>query len=142
MAKKRAGWERMIYYGNAGTAAATLIEYATDIDVNSPKEFAETTTRGDGTTLPKKTEQVVQLATEVSFKYIYRDGDAVISALIAAERTGTTRAIKVLRYSGGETEFDGDCYFEMNSPGPLTGGMEIEFTCHPTDDDARAWAVG
>jgi hypothetical protein len=141
MAKKRAGWERMLYYGVAGATASTLISYATDIDVGGAPTFADTSDRGDGTAVPKKTEQVVQIAAEVTFSVRYKDGDATIAALLAAYRTGAAVAIKVVRYSGGETEFDGDVYLEANSPGPLTDGQVIEFTGHPTDDN-RAWTVG
>jgi len=143
MAKKRAGWERMIYYDAAGATATTAISAnVTDIDVQGAHEFNEHTTRGDGSALPKVTEQIVALKAGVVFKMIYKDADANMVALLAASRTGVGKAIKVVRMSGGETEFDGDCYLEDDSPGPLKGGMEVTFTCHPTDDYARAWTVG
>ncbi len=142
MAKKRSGRERIIKYGVAGSSAATIIENATDIDVSNSNSFNESTTRGDGSALPKKTEQPDQLAVEPTFSLRYQDSEATISALIAAARAGTAVAILVLRILGGEEEFDGDCYLEMSSPGPLTGGMDIAFTCHPTDDNGRAWTVG
>lgn len=140
MAKKRAGWERMAYYGTVGSTAATaLSDNVTDIDVQGSNEFNEHTDRGDGSSIPKKTEQVVALAVTVVIKMIYDDGDANMTALLAASRAGTAKAIKVIRHSGGVTEFDGDCYLEDDSPGPLKGGMEVTFTCHPTDDGGRDW---
>jgi hypothetical protein len=143
MAKKRAGWERMLYRGAVGSTAATLVSAnVTDININTAPEFNETTTRGDGTAPPKKTEQLVALVADPSFTMIYKDGDANMVAFLAAVRTGAAVAIKIVRISGGETEFDGDCYLEANSPGPIKGGMEVEFTCHPTDDGGRAWTVG
>jgi len=142
MAKKRAGWERKVYYGTAGAAAATQITRAIDVDVANSPAFDDTTTRGDGSSVPKQTEQVVGLAAGVSFGYRYYDGDATMAALLAAARAGTGVAIKVERIASGETEFDGDCYLEFNSPGPLTGGMVVEFTCHPTDDYGRDWSTG
>ena len=83
MAKARAGWERKIYYGTAGSAAATQLTHATDVDVQKAKTRVETTDRGDGSSVPRKTEQVVQRECQISFKYRYWDSDAVISALIA-----------------------------------------------------------
>lgn len=130
----------MLYYGVAGSAAATLIQKATDIDLGDSKTFDDSTTRGNGTSVPRKTEQIVQLGREPSFKIRYIDGDATITALLAAEAAGTGVAIKIVAYSGGHTEFDGDVYLECNRPGPLTGGMELEFTCHPTDDYGRDWS--
>jgi hypothetical protein len=145
MAKKRAGWERMLYYGAAGSTAATAVSVnVTDIDIRTANEYVETTDRGAGTNLPQKTEQQVCVGCEISFKMRYKDGDANVAAFLAASRSVTTplpKAIKVVRYSGGATEFDGDCYLEDDSPGPLKDGMEITFTCHPTDDSGRAWTM-
>lgn len=143
MAKKRAGWERILYRGTAGSTAATQVTpNVTDVDLGGGSEFNTTTTRGDGSALPKITEQVVALKAEPKFTMIYKDGDAHMVAFLAAARTGAAVALKIVRYSGGETEFDGDCYLEYSAPGPLSGGMEVEFTAHPTDDSGRDWTVG
>jgi len=145
MAKKRAGWERMLYRGTAGSAATTAISAnVTDIDVKVTNEFSETTDRGAGTNLPQKTEQIVCTGIEISWKMLYKDGDANMVAFLAASRSTTPAAIalKVVRYSGGGTEFDGDVYLEDDSAGPLKGGMEITFTAHPTDDAGRGWTMG
>lgn len=140
MAKARAGWERIIYYGTAGSTAATQLTHATDVDVNKPKERTDTTDRGDGSAIPRGTQQVVQRNAEITFKYRYYDSDAVGAALIAVAESGADIAIKVERYSGGPTEFDGDVTLDLNSPGPLTGGMELEFTATPSQDSGRNWS--
>ena len=140
MAKKRAGWERIIKYGTAGSAAGTQIEKAKDININSPKAFADTSDRGDGSTLPQMTEQVVQKQKEITFTKQYKDSDAVMTALLQASNAGTCIALLVLAYSGGHTEFDGDVYLEHDSPGGLTDGMDVSFTAHPTDDGGRDWS--
>lgn len=142
MAKKRAGWERIAYYGVAGSTASTVIDLATDIDLGLTPTFSPTTTRGDGTAIPKQTEQVTELVAGPSFSVRYKDGDATVAALLAAARTGAPVALKIVAYSGGHTEFDGDVYLEANATGPLTGERVIEFTCHPTDDAGRTWTVG
>ena len=145
MAKKRAGWERMLYRGTAGSTAATAVDdNITDIDISVSNEFFETTDRGAGKNLPQKTEQIVCTGIEVSWKMLYEDGDTNMVAFLAASRSLTPApvALKVVRYSGGGTEFDGDVYLEDDSPGPLKAGMEITFTAHPTDDAARGWTMG
>lgn len=139
MAKKRAGWERKLYVGTAGSTAATLVETATDVGLGKPKTFFETTTRGDGTSVPKKTEQVTQLAAEPTFTFLYKDSDAVQATIFAAEEAGTPLAIKIEAYASGETEFDGDCYLEITASADMTGGRPVEVTCHPTDDAGRSW---
>jgi hypothetical protein len=143
MAKLRAGWERMLYYGTAGSTAATLIDnHVADIDINNQHEYVETTSRGDGSAPPQKTEQLVCRACGLSWKMQYDDSDSHVAALLAACRTGTPKAIKIIRHLGGETEFDGDCYLDDDAPGPLKGGMEITFTGRPTKDAGRGWTVG
>lgn len=145
MAKKRAGWERMLYRGTAGSTAATgVTDNVTDIDIKTANEYYETTDRGAGTNLPLKMEQQVCAGVEISWKMVYKDSDSNVTAFLAASRSVTTPtpiAIKIVRYSGGATEFDGDCYLEDDAPGPLKEGQVITFTGHPTDDSARDWTM-
>lgn len=140
MAKKRAGWERMIYRGTAGSTAATLITpNVVDIGMSAPTEFVENTTRGAGTSLPKKSEMPVALSKVPGPLVMeYHDTDAHMAALLVAADAGTTIAIKVVRINGGSTEFDGDVYLEYDSPGGLKEGMQVTFTMHPTTE-ARDW---
>ena len=140
MAKKRAGWERMIYRDAAGATATTLIgTHVGDIGITHGNEYNETTDRGDGTTAPKKTEQLVKFAAELTFTMQYEDAEAHMVALLAASQAGTPLAFMVKRRNGGVLEFDGDCYIDYESPGELTGGQEVTFTLHPTDDGGRGW---
>lgn len=141
MPKPRAGWERKIYIGTAGSTAATLLNKGvTDVDIQKTPDKEETTDRGDGSAVPRKHYQVVARDCEVKWKQRYWDGDANLNTVLAAAEAGTGLAIKVERIASGEVEFDGDCIVEMNSPGPLSGGMEIEFTAVPTQDYGRQWA--
>lgn len=143
MAKKRAGWERLLLHGTAGSTAATAVDdNVADIDIGGGNSFSDTTDRGDGSAVPKETEQVVRIKHTPSWTMKYYDGDTNVAAFLAAARAGTGIAIKVVRYTGGETEFDGDVYLDYESPGPLDGGMEITFTGHPTDDYGRTWTAG
>jgi hypothetical protein len=140
MAKKRAGWERKIYRGTAGSTAATQIDtHVTDINISHGNEYNETTDRGDGTAVPKMTEQLVKMTAEITFTMQYEDSEAHMVALLAAAQAGTVLAFKIERRASGVTEFDGDCYIDYESPGELSGGQEVTFTLHPTDDGGRAW---
>jgi hypothetical protein len=141
MAKKRAAWERKVYRGVKGSTAATQITpNIVDIGMANTPEFTENTTRGDGTSVPKKSEQVVCLAKVPGpLVMIYKDTDAHMAALLVAADAGTAIAIKIERINGGDTEFDGDVLLEYDSPGGLKDGMQVTFTMHPTDDD-RAWS--
>lgn len=141
MAKKRAGWERIIYLGGAGSTAATQLDsHVENINLSFGAEYNETTDRGDGSAVPKMMEQLVKQTCELTFSMHYDDGDAAVSTLIAAAHAGTPIAFLVKRHSGGAVEFDGDCYIDVESPGELTGGQVVNFTCHPTDDGGRDWS--
>lgn len=139
MAKHRAGWEKMLYIGTAGSTAVTLVETAVDVNANIPNEFVESTVRGNGTAPPKKTEQLVCRGADPSFSLLIKDGDAVQATILAAVRGGTALAVKVVTYLGGPTEFDGDVYLEADAPGALKDSQVVSFTCHPTGD-YRAWS--
>lgn len=141
MAKKRAGWERLIYRGTAGSTAATQIDtHVRDINIGHGNAYNETTDRGDGSAVPKMTEQLVKHTAEITFTMIYEDSEAHMVALLAAAQAGTVLAFLIKRRSSGVTEFDGDCYVDYDSPGPLEGGQEVTFTLHPTDDGGRDWS--
>jgi len=141
MAKKRAGWERKIYRGAAGATAATHIDAnVIDIGMSNTPEYFEDTQRGDGTAPPKKSEQLVCLnKVPGPFSMIYKDGDAHMAALVVAADAGTAVAIKIERYNGGLTEFDGDCHLDYDAPGGLKEGQIVTFTLHPTDS-LRDWS--
>lgn len=141
MAKKRAGWERKIYRGTAGSTAATHIDtHVGNVDLSPDNEYNETTDRGDGSAVPKKTEQLVKQGIGITFTMQYQDSEAHMIALLAASQAGTVLAFKVERMASGVTEFDGDCYVDQESPGDLTAGQEVTFTLHPTDDGGRDWS--
>jgi len=141
MAKKRAGWERMIYRDAAGTdPATTLIDtHVNDINITHSHEYNETTDRGDGTAVPKKSEQLVKFVAEITFTMQYEDAEAHMVALLAASQAGTPLSFMVKRRNGGVVEFDGDCYIDYESPGELAGGQEVSFTLRPTEDGGRKW---
>jgi hypothetical protein len=140
MAKKRAGWERKIYRGTAGSTAATHIDAnVIDIGMSNAPEYFEDTQRGDGTGPPKKSEQLVTLnKVPGPFSMIYKDGDANMAALLTAADAGTAVAIKIERHTGGITEFDGDCHLDYDSPAGLKEGAIVTFTLHP-NDSLRDW---
>jgi hypothetical protein len=115
------------------------VTHATDINVTKTKERWETTDRGDGSSVPRKTEPVVALVASVTFSMVYHDSDSPVTAFIAVAESGGDIAIKVERYTGGDTEFDGDVTVDMDNPGALKDGQIIQFTCFPTSDSGRTW---
>lgn len=140
MAKHRAGYERQVYIGAAGSTASTQLTHVVDADVDKGVERADETDRGDGSAIPKKHEMVVQRTRQIKFTYRYYDSDTNMDTLLAAVHAGTALAVKIVRISSGDTEFDGDVTFDYSSPGPLTDGMVVEFTGNPTRSAGREWS--
>ena len=141
MAKKRAGWERMIYRDAAGATATTLIDtHVGDIGITHSHEYYETTDRGDGTAVPKKSEQLVKMVAEITFTMQYEDAEAHMVELLARSQAGTPLAFMIKRRDGGVVEFDGDCYIDYESSAELTGGQDVSFTLRPTQDGGRGWS--
>jgi len=146
MAKKRAGWERTLHEGTAGSAPvppAGIVTQATDVDIVKGNTRSSTTSRGDGTAIPHETEQVVGENVQITFTVLYDDADAEVAALLAAALTGGAIALLTQRQVSGSyaDEFDGDVTLDVDMPGPLAGGMELGFTAIPTEEAGRNWTL-
>jgi hypothetical protein len=143
MAKERAGHEMMVYYGTAGSTAATHINVnVTDVDPGvGGWEFSDNPQRGDGTKVPAEDNMPVKRTYgPPKFSMKYKDSETHVTALLAAADANPPvgKAIKFVRYSGGATIFDKDCYLTYTSPGPIADGQIIEFECKPTSAYGRA----
>jgi len=143
MAKERAGHEMMVYYGTAGSTAATHINVnVTDVDPGvGGWEFSDNPQRGDGTKVPAEDNMPVKRTYgPPKFSMKYKDAETHVTALLAAADANPPvgKAIKMIRYSGGAAVFDKDCYLTYTSPGPIADGQIIEFECKPTSQYGRA----
>jgi hypothetical protein len=138
---KESAWKRVIYRGTAGSAAGTLITpNVVDIGMGREPERTETTSRGNGSAVPKKTEMVVcMVATPGPFSMIYDAADTHMAALLAAAAAGTPLAFLIKASLTGATEFDGDCTIGFDAPGGLKDGKVVTFTLAPTDEAGRDW---
>jgi hypothetical protein len=141
MAKKRKGHEMIVYYGTAGSTAATQIS-ANVVDVDpggADFDFVDLPARGDGSALPLMDEYPVKKNSQPTFSMIYHDSDAAMTALLAAADANPPvgKAFKILRIASGEVAFDGDCWIKYSSPGQLAEGQTVEFELHPTSAYGR-----
>lgn len=141
MSKKRKGHEMWVYYGTAGTTAATHIDAnVVDADAGGADfDFVDLPDRGDGTTVPQVDEYPVKKNSQPTFSMVYHDGDSNMTALLAAAdaQPPVGKAFKFLRVAAGEVAFDGDCWIKYSSPGALADGQMVEFELHPTSAYAR-----
>lgn len=132
----RRGYEGILYYGTAGSSAATQVTNCEDLDYDTQPEKAQTTIRGDGSAVPINTERVVALSATISWKMQNRPSDTTMAALLAAARAGSAVALKTKSYSSGRG-YDGDCTLSVKEGMPLKGMTMLEFTATPTDDEGR-----
>jgi len=141
MSKKRKGHEMVVYYGTAGSTAATHID-ANVVDVDpggADFDFVDLPSRGDGTALPVMDEYPVKKNAQPTLSMVYHDGDANMTALLAAADANPPvgKAFKFLRVASGEVAFDGDCWIKYSSPGAIADGQTVEFELHPTSAYGR-----
>jgi len=134
------GYQKKLYVGTAGSAAATQVLQATDVDYNVDYDFGNTTIRGAGTSVPIETENPTVRKARVSWKMIDDPSDSVLITLIAASKNGTAIACKIT--DSGATLFDGDIYIPKQCAFPLRGESTYSFEGHPTKSAARSPTIG
>lgn len=123
----RMGYEARIFYGTAGTTAASPMPNVRDFSEDSPTTFGNTTTRGDSSAPPIATSGAAMIDWEATWTMINKTGDAGLVAVRAAAKAGTALAIRTIDYTGG-TGFDGDCVFSISKEFPLDGEQAVEVT--------------
>lgn len=133
MPTKRMGYEGVLYIGTAGTQATTQLVCATDIDYTNDLEMGETTCRGDGTSVPIKSEKPSCISAEITFKVLNTVGVAALATLLAAARTPSPLAIYYKDAASGKG-FDGDMNIKVKLNTPLKGEQTYEFTCTVNDE--------
>ena len=132
----KSGYQGLIYYGTAGSQAATLLTNVEDLQYDTEPEKVETTTRGDSTTVPIKVEDVVALGVSITWSMFLKTTDTSLTALVAAARTGAAVALRTKSYSSG-LGFDGDCTLAVSHEKTLKGQSKFNFTATPTDSEGR-----
>ena len=132
----RMGFEGKIYYGVTGSEATTLLENAIDVGINIDSEKAPTTVRGDGSTPPVNTEQVVALTAGIEFSMIHDTTDSALEALRTAAAAGTPVAIRMKDEAAGKG-FNGDVTLGMKVTESLKGEQKIDFSASPTKQSGR-----
>ena len=133
-ATKKMGYEALLYYGAAGSTAATLITNCRDVAYNITPQTAPTTVKGAGSSPPTETFRVVGRQAQLTWTMTNKSDDSTLTALRAAAANGTTVALRYLPHSGG-TGFDGDVVLQCENGAPLAGEQTFNFTATPNDDD-------
>jgi Tfp pilus assembly major pilin PilA len=134
MAVKKVGFEGEIYYGVAGSTAATKITNSRDITETLDIEEGDTTVRGSGASPPIKTSRVTGITYGIDWQMLDKSDDTTLTALKVAAATGVPVAIRTKSYSSG-TGYDGDMIIKFKKGIPLRGEQTVDFTGIPNDDN-------
>lgn len=137
MGTTKSGYEGQLLYGVAGATASTQILNCEDLDYDTGAEKAPTTVRGTGSSPPINVEKVVALNAKITWSMLMKTGDTVLTALLAAQRTGAAVALRTRSYASG-LGFDGDCTLSAKHGMTLKGQSKFDFEATPTDDEGRA----
>ena len=127
MAEKFMGYQGKLYYGTAGSTAATQITNARDINYAFSADMGDTTVRGDGSAIPKKYGAPVLLKLDdLSWNMVNKPSDTVLTALRAAAAAQTLIALRTIDNASG-TGFDGDVYIDCKLGMPMNGEQTFDF---------------
>ena len=89
MATKKMGYESLLYYGAAGSTAATQITNCRDVNYNVTPQTAPTTVKGAGSSPPIETVRVVGRQAQLTWTMLDKSDDSTLTALRAAAANGT-----------------------------------------------------
>jgi hypothetical protein len=129
-------FEGLLYYGAAGTTAATLLENVTEATIKTTSTKGKTTPRGDGTGPPVTSERVTELTHQLEFTMLLKSDDTSLEALRAAAHLGTPVALRGLDYAAGKGP-DLDYTLDVENGQPESGNQTLKFTASPTDEAGR-----
>lgn len=136
MAVKYMGFEGKIYYGAAGSTAATEITNSRDITYTLDTEKGDTTERGSGASPPIETGRVTSRILGINFQMLNKASDTTLAALLTAAYAGTAVAIRTIDKTAGKG-FDGDVYLKVEHGKPLKGEQTFDFSTDCITDENR-----
>lgn len=134
---KRMGFEGKLYYGTAGSTAATELTIVRDVSYGFDAEYGDTSDRASIINM----SDVVGINFDIEFEVLNNDDNAFVATARAAAAAGTPLAIKTDDISSG-WGVDGDFVFSLAEQQPLRDKQTIRFTGKPTDSAGRlpSWA--
>lgn len=134
MAVTKMGYEGILYYGTAGSTAATQLTNAVDIKFDLDHEEGDTTVRGLGTTPPVKTSSATLIVVGLEVTMLNDTSDASLTAMKNAAGAKTPIALRGKDSAAGKGP-DADFILKMSAPWNLKGEQVITFTATPNRDN-------
>ena len=129
------GYEKILYIGTAGVAAATQVLDVVNIKVSVKPQYGSTTSRGNGTTVPILTSRPVSREVKLTFNTLNVPENAQLTALRAAAAAASAISAKVVDVASGAVELDADVYIGVDKDAQLTAEQDQAYECEVT----REW---
>lgn len=136
MGTKTMGYQAQLFRGTAGSTAATQVTKARDIKYNTTPKTGSTHSRGDGSTPPIETGEVVSLSMTLTWNMIRDPDDTSLTAFRAAAATGSRIALRYIPASGG-AGCDVDAIISCDNGAPLNGEQTFDFAVVAVSDALR-----
>ena len=136
----RMGYERQLFIGTAGSAAATQLTNVVDINHDIELQYGDTTVRGLSTSLPIGTQKPTRRTPSITWSMRDQPNDAQLVTLRAAAKAGTAISIVIKEYNSASvatTIFDGDVNVKVSEGHPLDGEGSFDFEASATRDAGR-----
>ena len=136
----RMGYERQLFYGDAGATATTQLTNVVDINHDIALEFGDTTVRGTSDSLPIGTQKPTKRTPSISWQMRDQPNDTHLAILRAAGKAGTAVALVIKEFNAAgvaTTIFDGDCNVTVSEGQPLSGESTFDFEATATRDHGR-----
>lgn len=130
------GWQGLLYYGAAGSTAATLLENVRDVKIDLGTETGDTTVRGDSSVPPIETGDVVKRMCGIEWNMINDDTDSALAAMLTAAAAGTGVALRGKDYSSGKGP-DADFTLSVTRGEPIGGEQTYDFVAKPSRSYGR-----
>lgn len=134
---KRMGFEGELYWGTAGSTAATELTIARDVSYKFESTEADISDRASIIDL----SDVAGVKFSLEFEVNNQNTNAFIAAVRAATIAGTAIAFKTKDRDSG-WGVDGDFIVSVDESQPLRDAQRIKVTATPTDKNSRTptWA--
>lgn len=129
---KLKGFDGILYYGTAGSTAATELTIARDVSYNFAPDEADVSDRASIINL----KDVAGISFSLEFEINNDNANAAVAALRTAAATGGAIALRTLDESGGYG-VDADFVIGLDESQPLRDADRIKVTAMPTDKSGR-----
>lgn len=130
----RMGLEAKLYYGTAGSQAATLATNVRDLTMPLDPQKADISSRGSRFTLYGPG----MIDASIAFESNWSDTDAFVQTLYAAAIAGTPVALRTKDFATGKG-WDADFIITKGDrKEPLKEGQKVDFEAFPTDISGRS----